>query len=86
MIKNKYLNKILNIIPLDERHIELTLRGTAPYTFINTYHHTSANCKKNEERYKILTKRLNDAGQKGPTYTGGTLTPEYKTRRDKRGT
>ena len=50
MIKNKHLNKIMDIDPIDDRTMKIVMKGTVPHTFINTYMYTA---KDHEKPYKI---------------------------------
>ena len=72
MIRNKHINKIQEINPLDDRLMTITMKGKLPHTFINPYMYTAENCDKNEKRYELMTAEFDKHKNKGPTYTGGT--------------
>ena len=57
MIRNKHINKIEEINPLDDRLMSITMKGKLPHTFINPYMYTAENCEKNEKKV-----RTNDKG------------------------
>ena len=46
MIMNKHLGKIVDVDPIDDRLMAITLRGTVTYTFINTYMYTAKDPEK----------------------------------------
>jgi len=47
LIKNKLLNTLIEIIPIDDRLMTVTLRGkNMSYSFINTYMYTAENQEK----------------------------------------
>ena len=46
MTMNKHLGKIIDVDPIDDRLMAITLRGTVTYTFINTYMYTSKDPEK----------------------------------------
>ena len=54
MIANKLLDSILEINPIDDRLMSVTLRGAVHTTSINTYLYTAENCEKNVDRYDKL--------------------------------
>ena len=54
MIKNELLQMTEDIDPIDDRLMTLTLRGTVPHTFTNTYMYTAENHELNVERYTQL--------------------------------
>ena len=71
MVKNSLLNNVLEINPIDDRLMSITLDGPVLTTFINTHMETAENHEKNEYRYSKLTELRKKYGKMGPTFTGG---------------
>ena len=72
MIKNKHLNKIADIEPIDDRMMKIHLRGQAvTTTIINVYMYTAENTDRNGPMYERLEKHVRKDSLNGPTYTGG---------------
>ena len=46
MIMNKHLGKIVDVDPIDDRLMAITLRGTVTDTFVNTYMYTAKDPEK----------------------------------------
>ena len=75
----------LEINPIDERLMTITLRGIIPTTFINTYMETAEHHEKNRNRYELLKKTFNKYKNKGPTFTGGDFNAKISNELDNDG-
>jgi exonuclease III len=78
MIKNKHLNKIIDIEPISDRLMSISLRGTVTYTFVNTYMHTSAHPDKNPALYKLVSSTVNKYKAGGPVFIGGDFNADIQ--------
>ena len=77
MIKNELLKMTEDIDTIDDRLMTLTLRGTVPHTFTNTYMYTAENHELNVERYTKLEKTHGEVSRKGPNFTGGDFNARF---------
>ena len=79
MVRNKLLDSILEINPIDDRLMSITLRGAVQTTFINTYMYTAENTENNSYRYITLKAHYIKYKKYGPTFVGGILTHALQT-------
>ena len=68
MIKNKHRNKIIDIEPIGDRLMVISLRRTVIYPFINTSLHTSTHPERNPALYKKLKDTVNRYKRGGPVF------------------